>query len=376
MTAWGGQRTPPAPSEANAGPNWTLLALRAFLGVTYVFAGLQKLADRQFVDPKSPGSVQAQIQAAQQQSPVGGLLTVVGHHAVAFAVVLAFAELLVGVATLLGMWARVAAAGGLLLAVGFLLTVSWHTHPYYLGPDIVFVFAWTPLLVAGPDPVLSVDSWLSHREAVVRDRMHIGAGELDRRAVLARGVVGGGAALLALVGGGLTAVVGRLLDNRPSPDGETLGAARVRTSGAPAPSTTAPEPPSTTEPASSPTTTRHRTTAPSTTTEPPTTAAPSGIALGPASAVPVGSGARFRDPVSGQPSWVLQPTEGRFVAFSAVCTHAGCRVGLAADGRSFHCPCHGAVFDASTGQPLVGPARRPLASIPVLDEGGVLYRAD
>ena len=71
------------------------------------------------------------------------------HYALPFGLLIAFAEIAVGLGTLLGLWSRAAAICGLLLSVGFLLTVSWHSRPYYYGADIVFVFAWTPLIAGG-----------------------------------------------------------------------------------------------------------------------------------------------------------------------------------------------------------------------------------
>lgn len=49
-----------------------------------------------------------------------------------------------------------------------------------------------------------------------------------------------------------------------------------------------------------------------------------------------------------------------FRAVSAVCTHLGCTVDLAADGKSFACPCHGSRFD-ERAQVIGGPAPRPLS---------------
>ncbi|WAL62481.1 FAD-dependent oxidoreductase [Thermocoleostomius sinensis] len=51
--------------------------------------------------------------------------------------------------------------------------------------------------------------------------------------------------------------------------------------------------------------------------------------------------------------------EDRQEALSLTCTHQGCTVQPQADG-SFHCPCHGAVFDAD-GRVQRGPAKRDLA---------------
>jgi len=55
------------------------------------------------------------------------------------------------------------------------------------------------------------------------------------------------------------------------------------------------------------------------------------------------------------------------VAFSAVCTHQGCKV-APGDGE-FDCPCHGSRFAAATGAVLGGPARRPLNPIAVTISG-------
>jgi ubiquinol-cytochrome c reductase iron-sulfur subunit len=63
------------------------------------------------------------------------------------------------------------------------------------------------------------------------------------------------------------------------------------------------------------------------------------------------------------------------VAYSKICTHAGCPVGLYEDrtGQLF-CPCHQSVFDVlDAAQPLAGPATRPLPQLPLeVDEEGYL----
>ena len=56
-----------------------------------------------------------------------------------------------------------------------------------------------------------------------------------------------------------------------------------------------------------------------------------------------------------------------YVAYSKLCTHAGCPVGLyrAAEHRLI-CPCHQSTFDVLDGaQPTFGPAARPLPQLPI-----------
>lgn len=63
------------------------------------------------------------------------------------------------------------------------------------------------------------------------------------------------------------------------------------------------------------------------------------------------------------------------VAFSKICTHAGCPVGLyQAETRELFCPCHQSVFNVLQGaEPTDGPATRPLPQLPIaVDEDGYL----
>jgi ubiquinol-cytochrome c reductase iron-sulfur subunit len=76
-------------------------------------------------------------------------------------------------------------------------------------------------------------------------------------------------------------------------------------------------------------------------------------------------------PVAGREAWA---PDGN-VAYSKICTHAGCPVGLYEDrtGQLF-CPCHQSVFDALDGaRPLAGPATRALPQLPLeVDDEGYL----
>jgi ubiquinol-cytochrome c reductase iron-sulfur subunit len=77
-------------------------------------------------------------------------------------------------------------------------------------------------------------------------------------------------------------------------------------------------------------------------------------------------------PRPGRESWTPQG----LVAYSKVCTHAGCPVGLyEASSHQLLCPCHQSTFNVLDGaQPVFGPAASPLPQLPLaVDAGGVVY---
>jgi Rieske Fe-S protein len=93
----------------------------------------------------------------------------------------------------------------------------------------------------------------------------------------------------------------------------------------------------------------------------------SGQKLAALATIPVGE-AVAADLANGAPAIVAQPTKGTAACFSAICTHMGCTVKPA--GKELHCPCHGSIYDASTGQVKSGPAPRALPKIAVHVTGG------
>lgn len=65
------------------------------------------------------------------------------------------------------------------------------------------------------------------------------------------------------------------------------------------------------------------------------------------------------------------------VAYSKLCTHMGCPIGLfQQDPDVLVCPCHQAVFDVLDGaRPVQGPARRPLPQLPLMIGADGVIRA-
>lgn len=64
---------------------------------------------------------------------------------------------------------------------------------------------------------------------------------------------------------------------------------------------------------------------------------------------------------------LIRPEPAMLLAFSKVCTHAGCPVGLYRQASyELLCPCHQSAFDVLDGaKPVSGPATRPLPALPI-----------
>ena len=102
---------------------------------------------------------------------------------------------------------------------------------------------------------------------------------------------------------------------------------------------------------------------------------PSGpVMAGNVSAVPVGTLEVLTDVAV-----ALGRDDGGLYAMSAVCTHAGCVVGVITGdtGKSLRCGCHGSTFDAD-GVVTMGPAMTALRhfEVDLADDGTITIRGD
>ncbi len=355
-------------------PAWAILPLRLFFGATFVYAGLQKLTDPQFFSPTAPGFIGRQMSGfVRSGSPLSPLLTHLAiPHAAQFGALIALCELWIGLATLLGLIARLGALGGLAISLTFYLTASWTVQPYFLGADLPYALGWLTLALTGPG-LYSLDEYFFG--AALRPRAtpaptapqpRTGGGRrpnprpastpapLARDAVARAAVVRGlGTALSVVVGGGIVGAIAKVLT--PSRSFAQPGQALA---GGPA-AGVQPTP-----------------AAPGAGGAPAAPPAPAGTTfLGSVKGLPVNSAGQYTDPISGDPALLVHLPGGQFVAYDAVCTHAGCTVQYDPTQQQLACPCHGAVFDPAHGaQVLAGPAPQPLTPLQVqIDTRGNAY---
>ncbi|MFF2329232.1 MULTISPECIES: DoxX family membrane protein [unclassified Streptomyces] len=179
-----------------------LLPMRVFLGFISIYAGMGKLCDPVYFDGGERGSMVTWLSSLHPWGLAEPLRDFALSHPVGAGLTVAFLQVVVGVLTVLGLWQRVAASMGALLSAALLVTVSWRTVAVYDAPDIIYLAAWSPLIIAGA-PVYSVDGRLAG-EAWRRLGPRSAIWDLRRR-VLRRGAV------VATVVVGLTLLVGSLL---------------------------------------------------------------------------------------------------------------------------------------------------------------------
>jgi len=336
-------------------PATALLPLRLFLGVTFVYAGIQKLSDPGFLHAGAPTYIGTQLHGFAAGTPGGFILrTFALPYPKPAGIAVALTEILIGLLVTAGLFTRIAAAAGLALNFLLFLTASWHTTPYFLGPDLVFSFAWLPFVLAGAEGQPALDNLTESRSRAIARRTRLRPpqpGDAVPETTATR------RALLAELAGAAVAIAGISVLAKGS-----YTAARTLSVGSPGSAGGGAQSGSSASTAS----------AGSSSGSGGGSSLPRGaVKLGPGSRLPSGQAATYSDPADGSPDILIRDSQGNLAAFSAVCTHAGCTVGY--EGGVIVCPCHGGEFSAETGEVIGGPPPSGLAPKQVLEEKGQIY---
>ncbi|CAL9438121.1 hypothetical protein SUDANB171_02180 [Streptomyces sp. enrichment culture] len=154
------------PDPRPGGPTaarYALLPLRLFLGVTFLYAGLDKYLDAGPFSAFSREHSLALLEFSHESTPVPWLVDLAADHPTLVGHGAALTEILVGLCVLTGLLTRGAAVLGALLTFLMWLTVSWSTSPYYFGADLPYLFGFITLALTGSGPY-ALDAHLAHRE--------------------------------------------------------------------------------------------------------------------------------------------------------------------------------------------------------------------
>ncbi len=56
---------------------------------------------------------------------------------------------------------------------------------------------------------------------------------------------------------------------------------------------------------------------------------------------------------------LIRDSKGNYSAYNRVCTHLQCLLNYNPKSGNLECPCHGSIYDATTGSVIAGPALAP-----------------
>jgi thiosulfate dehydrogenase (quinone) large subunit len=333
---------PPGFLDRFGGVYAALLPLRAFLGFTFVYAGIDKFATKGFLAASGPGSIGEQLETFTRSSPLTPLIEAVAlPYPVAIGTLIALGEIAIGLGVLTGLLYRIAAAAGVFTALTLWLTASWSTTPYYYGPDLPVMFGFITLALAGHGGILVVTNlapFRGGRGSAATAPGSAAAGGIGRRELLQAAVLG-----LAAISLG---AIGRLVLGGGASDTVAGGGGASASPGPSGGATPAPSAAGQTPAAS---------------------ATAAGPVIANANQIGAGQAVAFIIPSSGDPGAVIKLADGKVVAYDLICTHEGCTVGYDTASGDLRCPCHGATFDpAQDGLVLSGPAPRPLSTVPLV----------
>ncbi len=364
----------PSLARSYAIPGVAILPLRLFLGLTFVYAGIQKLTDSGFFRAGSPTYIGAQLLAFSRGSPIAFLLDQMMGQAVAIGALTILTEVAIGLLVLLGLLTRPAVLIGLILNLMFFLSASWHTYPYFFGSDIVFVMCWLTLALTGPGPfALDALAQVPIRQGL---RRRLGRARADAIASFITGPLGSpttvreepgqegidpalsdrrrlnrAEALLGVIAAVVFVVLGLPRKGGATPAGKTIAATTPKSAGG-------------TGGASGSTGGGSQ------------SGIPAGFKkIGNITQLPANTGGTVSDPKTGDPAIIVHTSGSNYFAYDAVCTHAGCTVEYDPQSKMIVCPCHGGEFDPAHGaQVVAGPPPSPLTAIEMkIDSQGNIY---
>jgi thiosulfate dehydrogenase [quinone] large subunit len=337
--------------------------LRAFLGGTMLYAGLDKvILDPRFLQADGVGSIGDTLRLfVTAGGPLAPLVSAVAvGQPVLIGAVMAGTQVLVAALLLSGSWVRLGALLGAAISLSLALTASWGVSPYYYGNDLPYLVAFLALAAIGDGGVL--------RAGAPVTRGH----DPQRRAAL---FTGGGAllALLALVALDRSRLAGLLAQNGGS-DPAASPSASASASEAPAASAT----PGSDEDGEKDDDDDDENDGEMKSPQPSESASGGGGGGGTSGAVIKGADALSPGQAlnfsAGGTAAVLLKDGGTCRAFERACTHQGTNVDWDSANGSFYCSNHGARFSAA-GDAIVGPARtalRPI-TVSVAADGSVTY---
>ncbi len=155
--------------------SWSIRVLRAWLSITWIYAGWDKATDPGFLTKGATGFIGDQLAGYSTNSPISWLFNSLTEHATAVGLVVIFSEFAIGIATLLWIAPTSAAFGGFLMSIVLWLASTFYISPYFLGSDTAYAVLWLVYFLTLIGNRRTVDIALDRRGAIRIGALSLGA---------------------------------------------------------------------------------------------------------------------------------------------------------------------------------------------------------
>jgi thiosulfate dehydrogenase [quinone] large subunit len=155
--------------------SWAIRVLRAWLSITWIYAGWDKATDPGFLTKGATGFIGDQLTGYSTNSPISWLFNSLTEHATAVGLVVIFSEFAIGIATLLWIAPTSAAFGGFLMSIVLWLASTFYISPYFLGSDTAYAVLWLVYFLTLIGNRRTVDIALDRRGAIRIGALSLGA---------------------------------------------------------------------------------------------------------------------------------------------------------------------------------------------------------
>ena len=146
--------------------SWAIRVLRAWLSLTWIYAGWDKATDPGFLTKGATGFIGDQLIGFSTNSPAGWLFENLSDHAIAVGIFVIFSEFAIGIATLLWIIPTSAAFGGFSTSIILWLASTFYVSPFFLASNTAYAILWLVYFLTLVGNRRTVDIALDRRGAI------------------------------------------------------------------------------------------------------------------------------------------------------------------------------------------------------------------
>ena len=146
--------------------SWAIRVLRAWLAITWIYAGWDKATDPGFLTKGETGFIGDQLIGYSTNSPISWLFNSLIEHATAVGMFVIFSEFAIGIATLLWIAPTSAAFGGFLTSIILWLASTFYVSPFFLASNTAYAVLWLVYFLTLVGNRRTIDIALDRRGAI------------------------------------------------------------------------------------------------------------------------------------------------------------------------------------------------------------------